>query len=669
MTDPLSSGPFGDGSVDLFRQPVQSPGLDPYRTYFVAQITDRALTGGVWLYSWREQTFDGATGALGDANPRREGTATVSPALETNNARVDAGAFVFMRQKGVVKGQIYYEFDYGPGGAATDADGNPTCSGLDWLALLRPSDCLELALTYDPPAESGSPPPAVTQTVSLAWDADAEVFTSDVLITVCDVDYTVTLDPDTEELALTGPLPDGGGQPFAYTRRATCGACSYAVFGFSRLKLCPCAEPEAEWCDNLIRIRIERAAACATSTYTCGEVTYTTAARQYIRFAGELAWLGCVEGAISGLTIPLRDASGAAVADAQVTAAYVINFGCYAVLHVGFRVGPDAFEWQSLGAAPTDFAPFSFTDALTVPNPPPPQLVSLGYTSGGASATLTDTPCGEGVIPGYTGPGWYVTNQGVLYLDDESPELCLPTTVIVCGPYATEAAANAAIADGSCFPEDCVSIPGWGGAGWYCVEVSGGSGGPTCEPLELLDADRCDPTVTICSGPYADEAAATAACGDAEPPHGEYACVDGACVEAVGGDYPTLASCQAACGTTCCAGTLPGDIAAAIGASVAGPVGAACAAGTATGGLTDGTGTFNYTGAVGASGGPVGSLQVICDAGTWYFLYLLDAGAGGAAGTASGGLTDDGMGSLVGTGTLSGPCGGTVTVSVSNPCP
>lgn len=616
---------------------------------------------GTNRYAWT-QVDEGDTAAFDtglDEDFSATGTSGTdgAPAYEINGRTdVPTGTRVHLWPAGDL---TYYTFQYVGGGVGGGTYPPGACTGLDWLALLRPSDCLTLAVTID----------GEEQTLTLAWDADAGVYTSDVLLAICDVDYTVSLDPDTEELTLTGPLPDGGGQPFAYTRRATCGACSYAVFGFSRLKLCPCAEPEAEWCDNLIRIRIERAAACATSTYTCGEVTYTTAARQYIRFAGELAWLGCVEGAISGLAIPLRDASGAAVADAQVTAAYVINFGCYAVLHVGFRVGPDAFEWQSLGTAPTDFAPFSFTDALTVPNPPPPQLVSLGYTSGGASATLTDTPCGEGVIPGYTGPGWYVTNQGVLYLDGESAELCLPTTVIICGPYATEAAANAAIADGSCFPEDCVSIPGWGGAGWYCVEVSGGSGGPTCEPLELLDADRCDPTVTICSGPYADEAAATAACGDAEPPHGEYACVDGACVEAVGGDYPTLASCQAACGTTCCAGTLPGDIAPTIGASVTGPVGPACAAGTATGGLTDASESLNFVGAVGAAGGPAGTLQVICDAGTWYFLYLLDAGAGGAGGTASGGLTDDGMGSLTGTGTLSGGCGGTVTVSVSNPCP
>src|SRR5262249_47821065 len=45
--------------------------------------------------------------------------------------------------------------------------------------------------------------------------------------------------------------------------------------------------------------------------------------------------------------------------------------------------------------------------------------------------------------------------------------------------------------------------------GWYCVSRAAGGG---CIPAELVDEDRCDPDISICSGPYEDEAAAAAVC-------------------------------------------------------------------------------------------------------------------------------------------------------------
>lgn len=78
----------------------------------------------------------------------------------------------------------------------------------------------------------------------------------------------------------------------------------------------------------------------------------------------------------------------------------------------------------------------------------------------------------------------------------------------VAGPFTTEADCTA----------DCSTIIGWGGEGWYCIW-----NGSACVAAELLTADSTDPTVRICSGPYASEAAATAACpGDCCPLSASY---------------------------------------------------------------------------------------------------------------------------------------------------
>lgn len=84
----------------------------------------------------------------------------------------------------------------------------------------------------------------------------------------------------------------------------------------------------------------------------------------------------------------------------------------------------------------------------------------------------------------------------------------------------------------------CCSIDGWGGEGWYCVEASGESldtytletgtdallledgaslltlesEGGGCVPEYLTPDDRCDGGIVICSGPYASESEAEAAC-------------------------------------------------------------------------------------------------------------------------------------------------------------
>jgi hypothetical protein len=56
----------------------------------------------------------------------------------------------------------------------------------------------------------------------------------------------------------------------------------------------------------------------------------------------------------------------------------------------------------------------------------------------------------------------------------------------------------------------CSAPEGYEGPGWYCVRDAGTE--DPCEPVELLDEDKCDDTLVICSGPYETEAEAQAEC-------------------------------------------------------------------------------------------------------------------------------------------------------------
>jgi hypothetical protein len=57
----------------------------------------------------------------------------------------------------------------------------------------------------------------------------------------------------------------------------------------------------------------------------------------------------------------------------------------------------------------------------------------------------------------------------------------------------------------------CVPNPLYAEAGWYCVLDPLTA---ECVPLELEDGDECDPDIVICSGPYATQEDAEAACGE-----------------------------------------------------------------------------------------------------------------------------------------------------------
>lgn len=55
--------------------------------------------------------------------------------------------------------------------------------------------------------------------------------------------------------------------------------------------------------------------------------------------------------------------------------------------------------------------------------------------------------------------------------------------------------------------------------GWYCVDLGSG-----CEPVYLTNADACDPTTTVCSGPFDSFSEAQAACLAINDPVGYCGC-------------------------------------------------------------------------------------------------------------------------------------------------
>ncbi len=116
--NPFQPNPFAASLLGQSRGP-DAPAQDPYRSFFVAELTAKTDVDGVWNYDWTEQSFDRATGVPSAANPGRSGgyVAGVAngPAIEINNAEIDLSVpvYVFLKQKGIVNGQVYYEFEYG----------------------------------------------------------------------------------------------------------------------------------------------------------------------------------------------------------------------------------------------------------------------------------------------------------------------------------------------------------------------------------------------------------------------------------------------------------------------------------------------------------------------------------------------------------------------------
>ncbi len=129
---------------------------------------------------------------------------------------------------------------------------------------------------------------------------------------------------------------------------------------------------------------------------------------------------------------------------------------------------------------------------------------TLAFTKGGC-----DGPCltltGEGSdAPVYTatrdccGPNYAIFSFG-------DPDLCTDAEDADAGPAGNVLRVRV---EWTCCP-----INGWAGEGPYCVRAAGSSG--ACTAVILLDENKCDDTIEICSGPYPDLPTAEAACAAA----------------------------------------------------------------------------------------------------------------------------------------------------------
>lgn len=124
----------------------------------------------------------------------------------------------------------------------------------------------------------------------------------------------------------------------------------------------------------------------------------------------------------------------------------------------------------------------------------------FGYEEGRFRLTLGGLDlinCGDGCYTGswITGHGTDETGTG---LPESTP--CNATSFTVCLSCA------------------CCPIDGWDGPGWYCVNdlttgTGTGTSGEECEVQYLMEEDKCDDDLKICSGPYETEAEANAVCG------------------------------------------------------------------------------------------------------------------------------------------------------------
>ncbi|AMV27377.1 hypothetical protein VT84_23460 [Gemmata sp. SH-PL17] len=87
------------------------------------------------LYSWEERTTNYTTGA--DVAPAsvRKGTTSLNPAVEINGATVPTGTKVWLRRRGYVGGQMYYEFQYEPPAGSSGITGNFSQIGTNYTIL------------------------------------------------------------------------------------------------------------------------------------------------------------------------------------------------------------------------------------------------------------------------------------------------------------------------------------------------------------------------------------------------------------------------------------------------------------------------------------------------------------------------------------------------------
>lgn len=206
-------------------------GVDVPRTvpidYFVTLTSTYSSSTG---YSWIE-----LRGSPGD------GFATPTAALEGDQAyevtgRTDLAVGSICRMF-IDRDQTIYGLIVLREGTSGD------CTGCGWLAGMGASRCLRVTAA------------GVLTDLYLTSD-DGNTWTSDDLLTICSVDYTVSVSRDAggaPQLTLT----ESGSGGSSYTGQWNCCGCSYAKWTFNLQTICPDETDTGSPCTNVVEVRVD----------------------------------------------------------------------------------------------------------------------------------------------------------------------------------------------------------------------------------------------------------------------------------------------------------------------------------------------------------------------------------------------------------------------------
>ena len=103
-----------------------SPYVELLQNFFVAKVTSYQFVSGKPVYTFTEQSFDPDTGAFLDADSPRGGAFL----YELNNVIVsNMPTYVFARMRGVVDGDLVYEFAAGMTVGSSSSSSGSSSSG------------------------------------------------------------------------------------------------------------------------------------------------------------------------------------------------------------------------------------------------------------------------------------------------------------------------------------------------------------------------------------------------------------------------------------------------------------------------------------------------------------------------------------------------------------
>lgn len=307
-------------------------------------------------------------------------------------------------------------------------------------------------------------------------------------ITLCGVTYTVSFDKDAPSLTLTPATSSGS----AVEGRLECCGCNYAIFAFGGLPICTGERDEAnKGCGNLLRLRVELD--CCPLDGWAGAGWYC------VKAAG-------VDGspASSGPLYPgtAESASNSTVNDVAWDHLDNIKSAGGSWADTGDMTGEDSGELRA-----TNFG-FAIPAGATING----ILVSVGRCDSSGNEAMFDKTVRLRTASGAVG-------------DDKADLVTFWHTCETAG-FVEKTYGGSSDTWGRTWTAEEVNGTDFG-VSLVCtgessfnpridwVRVTVHYTAAACVAVELLDADKCDTGIEICSGPYATEEEAVAVCSDA----------------------------------------------------------------------------------------------------------------------------------------------------------